>query len=385
MKKRTVLGVSLILALAALLAILTVAAAQPTSRKAAASEPYGWVLQLRSAKHNEDLTSAAFRFWALHGGGQVAWTDASVTPSVTYKGIALYRLVGRIDDGNPNTFNTKRANRGRGYDVVIQGIDGYSVTFTSKQVAKVGKHLLVADRVDGMPLSLADVNQASGSATPVWPLKLVSGDPSVTGKLKISGIARISIVPAHVTVASTKPFGWLLQLRNTIHGAYRADATYKDFGNWASVKKWAVTWTDTSVTPSVTYKGIPLYRLVGRIDDKNPNAFSYALAGGTGYDVVVTGLDGFAATFTSAQVAAEGNALMLAYRQDGQPLVFGTTKAKNGTYSYAPQWPLKVVSSDTAITGKLKPTGVARVAIVAVPTPSSASPSAAPRQAAAPF
>ncbi len=133
---------------------------------------------------------------------------------------------------------------------------------------------------------------------------------------------------------------------------------------------------------------MPLYRLVGRIDDKNPNTFNTALADGAGYDVVVTGLDGFAATFTSAQVAAEGNALLLAYRQDGQPLVFGTTKAKNGTYSYTPVWPLKVVSSDTTITGKMKPSGVARISIVPVPAPSpsgSASPSAAPRQAAAPF
>ena len=87
-------------------------------------------------------------------------------------------------------------------------------------------------------------------------------------------------------------------------------------------------------------------------------------------------VDGFAATYTSAEVATLGDKLVVADRVNGQPLTLGTASIKNDVAGWKPNWPLKLVSSDTSIFGSRKPAGIARISIApatTAPTPPSAT------------
>jgi hypothetical protein len=176
--------------------------------------------------------------------------------------------------------------------------------------------------------------------------------------------------------AAAEPFGWDLQLRNTKTAKYGADMTYKAFAAWAAQKHRTVSIEDTSTVPSTTYTGVSLKTLVGYFDDKDPKTFNVALAA-KGYNVVILGMDGFAATIPSADIASLGAKIILADKANGLPLtVPAAGLGRDGLPSWKPSWPLKVVSIDPSVTGKMKPGGVVRLSIV---------PAVAPTTAAAPF
>jgi hypothetical protein len=186
--------------------LLAAAAAAPAL--AADAVPYGWVLQLRSAKHNTDLTYKAFRHYRLTMNRQVVWTDSTDPANpLTYKGVSLRRLVGIVDDNDPATFNVAKA--AAGYNVVVTGLDGFAATYTSAEVATMGKALIVADRVNDAPFDLGTASIKDPMTVdevavwkPAFPLKLVSSDPTITGKRKPAGVARIAIEPATPPAAS---------------------------------------------------------------------------------------------------------------------------------------------------------------------------------------
>ena len=385
-------------------AILLLAAAVPAlaGQAARGSAPmtgvkYGWLLQLRTTKVHKSLTSYAFRAWSLKRGVMATVVDDNKTPDdqsddLTYTGIALWRLVGRIDDGNPATFNKIRATTGAGYNVVVEGVDGFSATYTSAEVATLRNKLVVADRVDGVPLALGTASIKNpmtvdeyASWKPNWPLKLVSSDTSIFGNRKPAGVVRISIVPATAPTAlaaDAVPYGWLLQLRTTkVHKSLTSYA----FRAWSLKRGVMATVVDDNKTPDdpsddLTYTGIALWRLVGRIDDGNPATFNKILATtGAGYNVVVKGVDGFSATYTSAEVATLRNKLVVADRVDGVPLALGTASIKNPMTvdeyaSWKPNWPLRLVSSDPSIFGNRKPAGVVRISIVPATAPVGTAP-----------
>ena len=176
--------------------------------------------------------------------------------------------------------------------------------------------------------------------------------------------------------AAAEPYGWDLQLRNTMTVKYSADMTYKAFAAWAAQSHRGVSIEDTSTATPVTYQGVSLKTLVGYIDDKNPKTFNAALAV-KGYNVVILGMDGFAATIPSATIASLDNKVILANLADGAPLAVPVAGLdKNGLPSWKPIWPLKVVSLDPSVTGKMKPGGVVRLSIV---------PAVAPTASVAPF
>jgi hypothetical protein len=186
--------------------LLVLAVAAPAVAATDTPVPYGWLLQLRGPRHNEDMTSKAFRYYALHNKRQVVWTDDNKTPEDTsddhvYKGLALWRLVGRIDDAYPKAFNQALATKG--YSVQVEAVDGFTATYTSAELVALGDKLFVADRMDGQPLILGTASIKNDPITgdyaswkPTWPAKLVSQDSSIPGNRKPAAIARISIVPA---------------------------------------------------------------------------------------------------------------------------------------------------------------------------------------------
>jgi len=208
-----------ILVIAAAAVVLLAAAAPALARAEAratadsAPVPYGWLLQLRGAKKTS-MTSYAFSAWMKQKGIKATIVDDNKTaadPSddLTYTGVALWRLVGRIDDKNPATFNESLATTAPGYNVVIEAVDGFKVTYTSAEVATLKDTLVVAYRMNGMALSLgtASIKKDVASWKPNWPLKLVSSDATIFGSRKPAGVARVSIEPATTApVSQAAPF-----------------------------------------------------------------------------------------------------------------------------------------------------------------------------------
>ena len=173
---------------------------------------------------------------------------------------------------------------------------------------------------NGLPLTVPAAaldRNGQPSWKPNWPLKVVSLDPSVTGKMKPGGVVRLSIVPAVApAAAAAEPYGWDLQLRNTKTTKYGADMTYKAFAAWAAQKHRTVSIEDTSTATPTTYKGVPLKTLVGYFDDKNKKTFNKALAA-KGYNVVILGMDGFAATIPERRHRGLGAKVILADLANG--------------------------------------------------------------------
>jgi hypothetical protein len=198
--------------------------------------------------------------------------------------------------------------------------------------------------------------------------------------LTVAAVAVLTLVLALPALAmrgaTAEPFGWDLQLRNTKTTKYGADMTYRAFAAWAAQKHRTVSIEDTSTATPTTYKGVSLRTLVGYFDDNNKETFNKPLAA-KGYNVVILGMDGFAATIPSADIAALGAKVILADMVNGLPLtVPAAALDRNGQPSWKPNWPLKVVSLDPSVTGKMKPGGVVRLSIV---------PAVAPATGVAPF
>jgi hypothetical protein len=209
MKTRSVL----VLACAAA-ELLALAAPAFAARAADTGVPYGWLLQLRGIKSRQTMPDYAYRAWQASPLVKRVVVDNNKTPDdasddLTYTGVALWRLVGRIDDANPNGFNWKLATTEPGYTVVVEGVDGFSAKYTSLEVATLKNKLVVADLMNGAPLTLGTASIKNpmtvdeyASWKPNWPLKLVSSDSSIFGSRKPAGVQRISIEP----VVKQSPF-----------------------------------------------------------------------------------------------------------------------------------------------------------------------------------
>jgi len=186
---------------AATVALAMLALALPAqAMRAAAAESFGWDLQLRNAKtpkYGADMTYRAFPAWAAKKHRRVTIVDGATT----YKGVSLKTLVGYFDDGNRETFNAALA--AKGYSVVILGMDGYTATFPSAQIAQLGDKVIVADLADGaaLPVPAAYLDEAGlPHWEPDWPLRVVSLDPVIiAAEMNVLGVMRLSIVKAAPT------------------------------------------------------------------------------------------------------------------------------------------------------------------------------------------
>ena len=119
-----------------------------------------------------------------------------------------------------------------------------------------------------------------------------------------------------VTKLEVKSLGeeWSLHLE----GAITEDMDRATFESGASPNCHGVTWTDDKAQDWV---GIPLWLLVGRVDDEIKHegpAFNDALAD-AGYTVDVVASDGYTVTFDSARVKRNNN-IIVAYQVNGNPL-----------------------------------------------------------------
>jgi len=125
-----------------------------------------------------DIVSASFQSCSAPKCHGITWQDKS---GRRWEGVALWRLVGKVDDGittRGDVFEDALADKG--YEVRLTTADGSTRAFTSAAV-KRNNDLLIAYQMDGLPL-----------ADNYWPLRLVG--PGVPVESQIGRITRLDLV-----------------------------------------------------------------------------------------------------------------------------------------------------------------------------------------------
>ncbi len=266
----------------------------------------GWTLTMEG--DIVDTITQAYFEEALACIHTTTWTDGSGN---VWSGLPLWVLAGAVDDIETSshwTFNDTLASSG--YTIRVIAGDGYNRTFSGSDVAHSGNYI-VANIKNGQPLS---GNEA--------PLRLVGAN--ATGGKSVGNIATIRLegLPGY-------PDGdWNLLL----DGAIRDTIPQPEFEYWASCH--SATYTDGEGN---VYEGIPLWRLMGWVDDRvphGPNGFNNTLAN-AGYKVIVTAGDGYSKEFTSQEIGTT-NGFIIANRINGVPL------PTDGSH---PPYPLRLVGS----------------------------------------
>jgi DMSO/TMAO reductase YedYZ molybdopterin-dependent catalytic subunit len=267
--------------------------------------PAGWTLTMEG-EVVDTITQAEFAD-AIACTHQVTYDDGIDV----WGGVPLWELVGAVDDIETTahwTFNDDRA--AAGYTIRVSAGDGYSRTFASADVARSGNYI-VANTKNGEPLT-----------DPIAPLRLVGAN--VTGGARVGNIETISLegLPSY-------PDGdWCLQL----DGAISDTIPQPEFEDWAACHP--ATYDDGAGN---VYEGIPLWRLMGWVDDRiphGPNGFNNALAS-AGYTVIVTAGDGYSKELPSQQIGTT-DGFIVANVLNGQPL------PTDGSH---PPYPLRLVGA----------------------------------------
>ena len=266
-----------------------------------------WPLQMVGAAA-VNLTQADFE--TLASSYPVSWDD-NATGNL-WEGVALWRLVALVDDGDNTTFSDAMASAG--YNVRVIAADDYSYTFPSQEVAR-NDNLILANELNGAPLPAEK-----------YPLKLVSPDFEVGGP-SVSQVVRIelqSTTPPHPVPDVAE---WPIQL----YGAFSDNLTQAEFE--AGVSSDGLSCTDNTGT----WTGLALWRLVALVDDDDPATFNSALAA-EGYSIKVSAPD-YYYVFDSGTVAGNDN-IIAANTLDGQPLPL--TDPTNSSKLW---YPVKLVGS----------------------------------------
>jgi hypothetical protein len=239
------------------------------------------------------------------GFGGVKSSTGKVTLPGGWKGVALRDLVA-VADGYDATKN-----------LAVIANDGYSLTFSYDQVMNgaftaydpgTGDTLaaheplvaIIAYEHEGRPLTAAEDG----------PLRVMvvsaAGSQVTDGHWSIKWVTKLAVKPASEA--------WSLSL----NGARPELMDRATFESGASPKCHGVTWKDARGREWI---GIPLWLLVGRVDDAlkhSARAFNDSLAA-AGYTVDVVAGDGATVSLDSSRLA-RNNGIIIAGLLDGAPL-----------------------------------------------------------------
>lgn len=280
--------------------------------------PAAPVLEIVSPAGTQSLTMDDLQAMpATEGYGGIKSSTGKITLPAKFKGVALKDLatLAGMDDTN-------------GLNVVAE--DGYSITFSYDQIQNgsfisydpaTGDELknpmpltaMVAYEIDGQPL---DPKQDGNLR-----LTVVSDEPKqvTDGHWAVKWVNQLEIKPL-VTE-------WTLKAVGGIEDSYDR-ATIE---SCSAPQCHGASWTDDKAQEWV---GVPLYILVGGVDDENKHegiAFNDALAD-AGYTVDVIASDGYTVTFDIERLRRNKN-IILAHKVNENPL----------TEKY---FPLRLVGSD---------------------------------------
>ncbi len=247
--------------------------------------------------------------------GQMSSTG-NISGPFEYKGVALSELlqaVGGITENNA---------------VRVSAKDGYAMTLSYKQITEgnftiidssTGKEVTASNKP---VIFLAYEEDGKPIGENIGPLRLgimTSNNQVTEGHWWVKWAQKIEVIPVQ------KP--WNLKLE----GAITENMDQATFESGSAIGCHGIKWTDDK---NRVWEGIPLWYLVGRVDDPKDthkgDAFSDAIAD-AGYEVQIIASDGSTLKLTSAEVK-RNDALIVAYKLDGNPL-----PEKN--------WPLRLVGS----------------------------------------
>jgi DMSO/TMAO reductase YedYZ molybdopterin-dependent catalytic subunit len=217
-----------------------------------------------------------------------------------------------------------------GSDAVrITAKDGYTMTYSYDQMVNGNFTTLDCSSGEEVPhdkltVILAYEEDGAPLTDKIGPLRIaiLNGDTQVTeGHWWIKWVEQIEIVSAEMT--------WSLHLE----GYMDEDIDQNTFESCSAPGCHGASWTDDQ---NRQWEGVPLWMLVGRVDDDNNHsketqAFNDTVAD-AGYEVEVIAADGYSKTFTAEQIK-RNNDYIISYRRDGEPL------PEN-------QWPLRLVGPD---------------------------------------
>lgn len=309
------------LSLLVLIVMLLLSACQTANTPTPAVQPADStvVLDVTGVNGSKSFTMEALKqLPATEGFAGIKSSTGKITPPETYKGILLTDLLAQVGGLDP------------AMAIQIEAEDGYTMTFSPNQVesgqfiaydpgtgdetANAGTlRVLIAYERDGKALDPKEegilrvmiINDKSNQVT--------------DGHWSIKWVRKISLKPLAAE--------WTLRLE----GKLTEDMDRGTFESGAAEKCHQATWQDEKAQ---TWMGIPLWLLVGRVDDETKHetgAFSDELAD-AGYTVDVVAADGYTITFDSARIKRNNN-IIVAFQVNGNPL---SDK----------DFPLKLVGSD---------------------------------------
>jgi DMSO/TMAO reductase YedYZ molybdopterin-dependent catalytic subunit len=290
----------------------------PTPTETPTPQPPDARLEIVSAEQSVSLTWDDIQALpAYEGLGGLISSVGKVTPPTKFKGVTLEdlcSLVGGITEDD---------------SVSVSAKDGYAMTFSYEQLTTGDFPTYDPSTGDESPfdgkLWVVVAYERDGAFIPAegdGPLRLalLGSQKLVTdGHWWIKWVERIEIKQSLEN--------WTLHLE----GALSEDIDRGTFETGAAPGCHGRSWTDPD---GQVWTGIPLWLLVGRVDDENEHeegAFNDELAK-AGYEVKVIAADGYSVSFESAAVTRNDD-MLVAYLLDDEPL---------------PQdyWPLRLVGPE---------------------------------------
>ena len=303
MGKRLLSTVILLLTLTVLVGCTAAPTEPPAAKDVPAEKPD--VTLLVSGRESVTLTWDDIQEMpAYEGPGGRISSVGTVTPPSKFKGVVIEDLCSLVGGVTPQN------------SVRVIAKDGYAMTFSYDQI--VTGNFDTYDPVTGADapfdgkLWLVVVYEEEGDLIPAdsdGPLRLaILGSNKVVtdGHWWIKWVETIEVIQALDQ--------WSLHLE----GALSEDIDRGTFETGAAPSCHGTSWTDDK---GRVWTGIPLWLLVGRIDDENvheDDAFNDGLVE-AGYDVNVIAADGYSITLDSATVARNDD-IIVAYLLDDQPL-----------------------------------------------------------------
>ena len=249
-------------------------------------------------------------------GGRIS-SVGKVTPPAKFKGVTLEDLCGLV--GGITEENS----------VSVVAKDGYAMAFSYEDITTGDFPTYDPSTGDESPydgkLWVVVAYEEEGAFIPE------DGDGPL--RLAILGSQKL-VTDGHWWIKWVEKIEIKQSLENwTLHleGAVPEDIDRGTFETGAAPSCHGTNWVDPD---GQTWTGIPLWLLVGRVDDDNTHedgAFNDELAA-AGYEVKVTAADGYSVSFDSADIA-RNNDILVAYLLDDEPLP-------------EDYWPLRLVGSE---------------------------------------
>ncbi|MFA5375478.1 MAG: CARDB domain-containing protein [Dehalococcoidia bacterium] len=153
-----------------------------------------WPLQLVGAT-TVNITQAEFE--ALAAANPASYTDADGT----WTGVALWRLIALVDDGDSATFNDALASV---YSIQLTAADGYAKTIAPPYAGVFefarSENIIVANQLNGAPIPMTNP-----AGTKMWYPLRVTGSGCTASSQKVGALVKVELLNLPVTAVSVAP------------------------------------------------------------------------------------------------------------------------------------------------------------------------------------